>query len=255
MFFILSKALLFLISPFFWLMIFIAIAFFHPNQALKKKSRIGSVILFLFFSNTFIFNEVCRKWEIQGTPIEKVGNYEVGIVLSGMAEYNNDLKTLSLKQSGDRIWQAITLYKQNKIKKILITGKSGYISDRGLDEANQFKEVLVSWGIPPNDIITEINSKNTHENALETKKVLTISYPHVDTCLLITSSTHMRRSLGCFAKEGIACVPFSTNLHTGPKRFFYWDQLLIPSVDNFYQWNQLIKEWVGYVTYKIAGYI
>lgn len=255
MFFILSKALLFLISPFFWLIIFVAVAFFHRNQIYKKRSKICAVIFFLFFSNTFIFNEVCRKWEIHGTPIEKVGNYEIGIVLSGMAEYNNDLNVLSLKQSGDRIWQAITLYKQHKIKKILITGKSGYIADRGLDEANQFKEVLVSWGIPANDIITETNSKNTHENALETKKVLTVSYPHVDTCLLITSSTHMRRSLGCFAKEGIACVPFSTNLHTGPKRFFYWDQVFIPSVDNFYQWNLLIKEWVGFVTYKIAGYI
>ena len=255
MFFILSKALLFLISPFFWLIVCLGFALFHTNVKYKKRAKIASVVLFLFFSNTFIFNEVCRKWEIHGTPIEEVGNYEVGIVLSGMAEYNNDLKTLSIKQSGDRIWQAISLYKQNKIKKILITGKSGYITDRGLDEANQFKDVLISWGIPSNDIIVESQSKNTHENALETKKVLTISYPHVDTCLLITSATHMRRSLGCFAKQEIACVPFSTNLHTGPKRFFFWDQLLIPNVDNFSQWNKLIKEWVGYATYKVAGYI
>lgn len=255
MFFILSKALLFLISPFFWLIACVAIALFHSNAKYKYRAKVASIVLFLFFSNTFLFNEVCRKWEIHGTPIEKVGNYEVGIVLSGMAEYNNDLNTLSIKRSGDRIWQAISLYKQKKIKKILITGKSGYISDRGLDEAKQFKEVLVSWGIPSNDIITETISKNTHENAVETKKVLTISYPHVDTCLLITSATHMRRSLGCFAKQEVNCVPFSTNLNTGPKRSFYWDQVLVPSVDNFSQWNQLIKEWVGYATYKVAGYV
>lgn len=255
MFFILSKALLFLISPFFWLMTCLAIALFHSNANYQKRAKIASVLLFLFFSNTFIFNEFCRKWEIHGTPVEEVGSYEVGIVLSGMAEYNYDLKSLSIKQSGDRIWQAITLYKQHKIKKILITGKSGYITDRGLDEAKQFKEVLVSWGIPANDIITETISKNTHENALETKKVLNTSYPHVDTCLLITSATHMRRSLGCFAKQEINCIPFSTNLHTGPKRSFYWDQVLIPNVDNFSAWNELIKEWFGYVTYKIAGYL
>ncbi len=237
------------------MVVFSAIAFFHPNKTYQKRGKIAAAIFLIFFSNTFIFNEFCRKWEIHGTPIEQVGNYEIGIVLSGMAEYNNDLKELSIKQSGDRIWQAISLYKRKKIKKILITGKSGYLTERGLDEANQFKEVLVSWGIPSNDIITETNSKNTHENALESKKVLTISYPHVDTCLLITSSTHMRRSLACFVQEGIICVPFSTNLYTGPNRHFFWDQLLVPNVDNFYHWNQLIKEWVGYVSYKIMGYL
>lgn len=255
MFFILSKILLFLISPFFWMIFFVGIAFFHPNIKYKKRAKIAALFFFVFFTNTFIFNEFSRKWEIHGTPIEEVGNYEVGIVLSGMAEYNNDLKTLSLRKSGDRIWQAISLYKKNKIKKILITGKSGYITERGLDEANQFKEVLVSWGIPANDILVETNSKNTHENALETKKVLTVSYPHIDTCLLITSSLHMRRSMGCFSKEGVNCVPYSTNLNTSEKRFFYWDQLLVPNVDNFYQWNDLTKEWIGYVSYKIAGYI
>lgn len=255
MFFILSKVLLFLISPFFWLVLCLAVALFHSNVKYKNRARIASIILFLFFSNTFIFNEFCRKWEIHGTAIESVGNYEVGIVLSGMAEYNNDINTLSIKRTADRIWQAISLYKAGKIKKLLITGKSGYISDRGLDEANQFKDVLVGWGIPSNDIITETISKNTHENALETKKVLNTSYPHVDTCLLITSATHMRRSLGCFTKQEIKCIPFSTNLHTGPKRSFYWDQVLIPNVDNFSEWNQLIKEWFGYVTYKIVGYL
>lgn len=214
-----------------------------------------AITLFLFFSNTFIFNEFCRLWEIHGTPIAQVKNYEIGIVLGGMAEYNNDIDALSIRRGGDRIWQAITLYKKGKIKKILISGDSGYITDRGLHEADQFKTVLVDWGIPANDIIVETISRNTHENAAETKKVLVKSYPHVEKCLLITSGTHMRRAKACFEKENISCDVYSTDLHTSPERIFFWDQLLVPNVDTFSDWTKLIKEWFGYVTYDVMGYI
>lgn len=254
MFFFLSKTLLVFLSPFFWFIVCTGIFFFWPNAVYKKRARIAAVALFFFFSNTLIFLEFCRMWEVHGTPMEEVKTYEVGIVPGGMSEYNNDLKTLSLRRGGDRIWQALTLYKKGKIKKILLTGDNGYIADRGLHEAEQMKSVLVEWGIPEKDILTETVSKNTHENALETRKLLTISYPHVEKCLLITSGTHMRRALACFERESVHCDPFSTDLYTGPERSFFWDQLL-PDAETFILWNMLIKEWVGYVTYDIVGYI
>lgn len=255
MFFYLSKILLFLISPFAWFIIATGIFFFWPKPVYKKRAKVAAIILFLVFSNPFIYNEFCRKWEIHGTPYEKVGHYEVGIVLGGMSEYNNDIHTISLRRGGDRIWQAITLYKMKKIGKILISGDSGNLTDQGLHEASQMKEVLISWGIPEKDIIAETVSRNTHENAVETKKLLTISYPHIKKCLLITSGTHMRRARACFAKEGLICDTYSTDLYTGPERTFFWDQLLVPNVSVFSDWNILIKEWVGYVTYDITGYI
>jgi uncharacterized SAM-binding protein YcdF (DUF218 family) len=255
MFFYLSKILLFLLSPFVWFLVALLIYFFWPNPKWKKRAKISAIVLFLFFSNTFIYNEFCRLWEVHGTPIAEVGQYEVGIVLGGMAEYNTDLETLSLRRGGDRIWQAITLYKKKKIKKILISGDSGYINDHGLHEAEQMKEVLMSWGIPEKDLIAETVSRNTYENALETQKILVRSYPHIHKCLLITSGRHMRRAKACFDKRGLACDTFSTDLYTGPERSFYWEQLFIPDVSNFNEWNGLIKEWVGYVTYDVVGYI
>lgn len=254
MFFYLSKLLLVFLSPFFWFIVFTGVFFFWPKQLYKKRARILAVSIFVFFSNTIIFNQFCRLWEIHGTPIEEVKTYEVGIVLGGMSEFNNDLQVLSIRRGGDRIWQAITLYKKGKIKKILLTGDNGYITDRGLHESDQMKEVLVSWGIPEKDILVESVSKNTHENALETKKLLTVSYPHVEKCLLITSGVHMRRAKACFERENVICDTYSTDLYTGPQNAFFWDQLL-PDVDTFSNWNMLIKEWVGYVTYDVVGYI
>lgn len=196
-----------------------------------------------------------RKWEIQGTKIKDVKKYDVGIVLGGMFEYNNDLEVLTVGSHADRIWQAITLYKKGKIDKIMISGGSGYVIDRGLKEAIQLKEVLVSWGIPSSDLIIEVNSRNTHENAAETKKILTRSYPHFDKFLLITSSSHMRRAKACFDKENLKCDMFTTELSTGPKSNYYWDQYIIPDLSTLFSWNKLIKESIGYLTYDIVGYI
>lgn len=194
-------------------------------------------------------------WEVHGTKMKDVGNYDVAIVLSGMAEYNNDLGEISIRRTGDRIFQAITLYKTGKVKKLMISGDSGYITDRGLHEAAQLKELLVKWGIPATDIITEEVSRNTHENAAESKKILERSYPHLKKILLVTSGMHMRRSLACFKKEGLECDTFSTDLYSSPKGGYFWDQYIIPDVGTFATWTKLLKEIVGYVTYDIAGYI
>jgi len=210
--------------------------------------------MFFFFTNTAIIGAFLRQWEVHGTKIEAVKKHDVGIVLSGMAEYDNNLQRLSVRRGTDRIWQAITLYKTGKIAKLFITGGSGYVSERGLKESLQFKEVLVKWGIPKEDVLIETKSKNTYENAVETKKELK-KHPELISYLLITSGTHMKRSLACFKKQNLVCTPFSTDLHTAAGSGYYWDQYIIPNVSNFDVWNGLMKEWVGYVTYWMKGYL
>ena len=58
-----------------------------------------------------------------------------------------------------------------------------------------------------------------------------------------------------FKKQGFEFDTFSTDLYTGPKRHYYWDQFFVPDTETLYNWNSLIKEWVGYVTYAIMGYL
>lgn len=254
MFFILSKALLFLITPVFWLGLAILGAFFLKKDVWKKRMKWTALGLFIFFSNSVIFSIFCGLWEVPGTKIEDVRQHDVAIVLGGMSDYNNDLDELTIYRQADRIFQAITLYKTGKVKKILISGDSGYITDRGLHEARQMKSVLVKWGFPPEDILTEEISKNTHENAQQSAKLLK-NHPELQSYILVTSGTHMKRSLACFKKEGLNCTPFSTDLLTNQTWNFHWDQYIIPSMDNFSFWNKLIKEMVGYVAYAMAGYV
>ncbi|TNE97051.1 MAG: YdcF family protein [Bacteroidetes bacterium] len=254
MFFILSKALLFLISPFFWIVVGTIVLFRSKSMKRRRRLSIALVVSFIFFSNTAIFLEFMRIWEVPGIKIEKTEPHEVGVILGGMFEYDSQLDRLSIRRGGDRLFQAFSLYKQGKIKQFLISGDNGFVSSRSLHEAKQTKEVLMKWGVPDSVITTEERSKNTHENAKNTAEILK-NKNLTKNVLLITSGIHMRRAKACFDKEGIQTTPFSTDLYTGKKRGYHWDQLFVPNPYNFILWNELLKEIVGYVTYDVVGYI
>jgi len=98
-----------------------------------------------------------------------------------------------------------------------------------------------------------MTSRNTHENAVNTATWLKNHHPGAR-CLLITSACHMRRALGCFKKERVNITPYITNKISGPRKFDF-DILLLPQGSALYNWEPLIKEMVGYLVYKLVGYI
>ncbi len=253
MFFFLSKVLLYFTYPFVWIAILLIIAWRIKNAATKRKLRIAAIGTFLFFSNSIVFDEFMRAWEVSGTTYDEVDHYDVAIVLGGMASFNKDVDRLEFRRGADRIIQAIKLYKLGKVDKILISGDSGSLMDDGLNEALQIKEYLMDFGVLEDDILVESKSKNTHENAAFTKEVLQ-NHPELKSKLLVTSAFHMRRAHACFENEGIECDVFTTDHYTG-KRWFTLDRLFIPKISVMLDWQILTKEWFGYLTYSIMGYI
>ena len=220
----------------------------------KRRFMWGTLFIFFFFSNPFIVNRFISLWEVEGEKIENLKQFDNGIVLSGMFEYNKDFDRLSARRGADRMWQAIQLYKKKKIKKIIITGDSGYVLKKGLHEATQLRDDLISLGIPKEDIIVETKSRNTHENAHQTRLLLEKIGGSKQSNLLITSSMHMRRANACFKKEGIHCHPFTTDHYSIHSESISVLEF-VPSHEAFSMWNKLIKEWVGYTVYNIMGYL
>lgn len=253
MFFVLSKILLFLLSPFLWLVVLVFLSFTVKSQEWKKKLMWTALAFFIFFTNPFIIASLVKGWENKATNIDEVSQYDVGIVLSGMMEYNSDVNRLTARRGTDRIWQAITLYKKGKIKKILISGDNGYVLSDDLHESTQLKNLLVSWGIPEQDILIEEQSRNTHENAIFTTELLLKEFPN-GKFLLITSSLHMKRAQACFEHEGLQFDTFSTDHYYEENKSFTLNSL-IPSIESFVMWDRFNKEWVGYLAYWIMDYL
>lgn len=254
MFFILSKLLHIFVTPMFWIVSMWLLYAWKRKSKQRKKILVSAISLSLIFTNTFIFKEFVRLWEVPGKNIEALEYHETAIVLGGMFEYNNDLEVLSIRRGGDRIWQTLSLFHRGKIKNILISGASGYINDRGLDEARQLRDELLIWGVPSENIFIDSLSKNTHQNAVESIKILKRHGLDNKSILLVTSATHMKRAEACFKKQGIRVETFSTDHFTGQKRAYHWDEFIIPSISTTNDWTRLTHEWVGYLVYKIMGY-
>ena len=252
MFFLLSKLLSFVISPIVWIVTLLFFFVYSKNEKRRKKAFYWAFGLILFFTNSFVFDEFSRAWEVPATQYEDLEIYDVGIVLGGMSVYDEDFERPQFYRGVDRLLQTVELYKLGMIKKIIFTGGSGRILQPDMREGEYIKRYLIFMGIPEEDFIIESQSKNTRENALFTKNLID-EKKITGRFLLITSAFHMRRSINCFETVGLEVTPYSTDRYSGPRKFEF-DHLFIPNTSALNDWNNLIHEVVGYITYKVIGY-
>ncbi len=251
MFFILSKTVGLLTKPLTWLIILMLVAVFWRKPKLRKISLVASLVLLLVFTNPLVINIALRLWEPVPVAVNTLTNYDIGIVLGGFAHHMPISDNVELTAAGDRLWQTVSLYKQGKIRKILISGGSSF--NRNKPEGDAVRDVLLAMGVPGEDILAESDSWNTRENAVNTVKLIGEVQPGA-TCILITSALHMKRSLGCFRKAGLNPDAFPAE-HIARYDKVYWLEWLRPEPAALGNWDRIINEWVGIIVYKLQGYI
>ncbi|MBV6653923.1 MAG: YdcF family protein [Mameliella sp.] len=255
MFFILSKLLVFLVKPITWLTVLLFLSWFSGNPKRKRRYVMLALVVLLVFSNGFLFNAMISTWEPETLTADKIASpYAVGILLGGYSNQNivpgHDRHNFNSR--ANRFTNALELYKQGKIKKLLLSGGQGSIIKRNLPEASVMVSYLETMGVPRSDIIVEDKSRNTYENALFSKAILKekgIDGPY----LMITSAWHMPRSIGCFEAVELEVTPYAVDYITQK-----WapspQQIFLPSARTFSLWELIIKEWVGILAYKLKGY-
>jgi uncharacterized SAM-binding protein YcdF (DUF218 family) len=255
MFFFLSKTLNYLTMPMVIIVLcFVAAAIIKKARWKKWLFRIGLGIL-LFCTNEFIANAVMSAWELPATRFDKIDkHYSWGILLTGVAKSKVEPRDrVHLSRGADRVTHTVQLYKMGFIKKVLISGGNGALLDVEEHEADELARAMVTLGVPRQDIVTEVKSRNTHESAVEVNKILNDSIPARE-CLLITSAFHMRRSKACFLKVGLKLDTFSADI-LSHKTLYKFDVLFVPKVEALMLWHTLVKEWTGITVYWLVGYI
>ena len=254
MFFFISKILSFLITPIVWVFALFLYSLFSKIPKRKKRSLLWGIGVFYFFSNGFILEEFNRVWEVPAVKYQDLKVYDAGIVLGGMLNYDKEFDRIQFDRGADRLFQAVELYKTGVIKKILFTGGSGSIEFAETKEGMFVRRYLLTLGIPEQDIWIENESRNTHENAVNTFAFLKEKEYLSGKFLLITSGGHMRRAMACFKKEGISVSPYSVDRNASSARRWSLEHLLIPDAEIFFRWESLFHEWIGMIAYKIRGY-
>ena len=158
---------------------------------------------------------------------------------------------IDLNQAGDRFVEALRLARIYPEAKILVSGGDGSLSGRFEGDAVISERFFSAFGMPEDRLISEGTSRNTHENALNSREFL--QREGLKDCLLVTSAFHMPRSVGLFRKADIETIPWPTDYRTTGVATFGFD-FTQPTL-NAQQTATAVRELIGLFAYWLTGRI
>lgn len=173
------------------------------------------------------------------------------IVLGGPFEAARTLKTgqLVVNDQIDRALCFTDLAKKYPNARLAFTGGTGDILNPTANESDDAKVFFKLMGLSDRNMVYESRSRNTYENAVFTKELL--SPKQNETWIVTTSGYHMPRTVATFAKVGWDILPYQCDLRTDGDYTFFRG---LPSISaNFGMLNLSIKEIFGMLVYRITG--
>jgi uncharacterized SAM-binding protein YcdF (DUF218 family) len=161
-----------------------------------------------------------------------------------------------LSASADRILYAARLYRAAKAPMIIVAGGNVFPQPGVKPESFYVAQLLQEWGVPKRAIITEGNSRNTYQNALESKRIL--EKRDIGKILLVTSALHMPRALAVFQSLGIDAIPAVTDIRIAQYDLPDTHPVVLdwlPNVQSLLLTTLAIKEHLGMWVYRWLGWI
>jgi uncharacterized SAM-binding protein YcdF (DUF218 family) len=176
-----------------------------------------------------------------------------GIVVVGGAVYTDVSAArgqISTGQAGERILALADLARRYPSARLVYSGGSGnlLLPDARV-EAELVAEHAQMLGIAPGRIIVEGTSRDTWENAVNTRAL--IAPAPGERWLLVTSAWHMPRAIGCFRQVGFPVTAYPVDYLTrGPADLWRLHGTLVAGLEGL---ELALKEWVGLVAYRMSG--
>ncbi len=175
------------------------------------------------------------------------------LVLGGALE--NEVTTsrggIEFNQAAERFAEALRLALRHPRARILISGGDGSISGAYEGEADASERFFSAFGIPGDRLVKENASRTTYENAQQTRDVLVRE--DLSDCLLVTSASHMPRSVALFRKAEIPVTPWPVDYRTSGILRLGFD--FTQPTTNTQLTSTAVREWVGLLGYYLTGRI
>jgi uncharacterized SAM-binding protein YcdF (DUF218 family) len=209
---------------------------------LLTKRKLAKLIAFSFALFVYLLSiepvkDVLYKPLEEAYPVPSKPEGDAIVILGGGAYNTGILKEDSTK----RLLTGFVLHKQTDLPIIL----SGGASIGVLPEAEVMKGLLLTLGVDKGKIYTDVNSRNTEENAQEVKKLC--ERMGCRRVVLVTSAYHMRRAVLSFQKAGLEVVPYPTDFKRDMKYNLY---SLLPKMGVFADSYKALREYLGLVWYS-----
>lgn len=179
-------------------LLFLAFLFLLFNS--YKKAKVFAFLALIWFallSNQTISNAIIEPLENSHKALLETPKVNYVLVLGHAHITDENLSITSQVKSTavNRLVEAIKHYKNLKNVKLIVSGYGGF--DKS-SHASMQEKLAISLGIKQEDIIRMDNPNDTHMEAVESKKII-----GTEQFILVTSASHMKRSMLLFQKEGL----------------------------------------------------
>jgi uncharacterized SAM-binding protein YcdF (DUF218 family) len=156
------------------------------------------------------------------------------------------------EQSRHRTACGADLFNQNLAPKLILVGGDASVFGHGPSEAGEMKRFANRLGVMDAAIITEEQSRNTYENAVNVRRLV-----NHGSILLVTSAYHLPRAVAIFSKQGFRVTPAPCGYETRDRPGKGLDQInvtdFLPSYHALETATHAIDELAGILVYWMTG--
>ena len=253
MFIVLSKVLDLVATPLAWAIVFASIAALAVRRRprLARCAAASAALVLLVFSAPLVSHYVVRSVERRAARTYQPGvTYDAVIVLAGIVDPDSTRATgeLQLSDRTERILTGWDVLRSGRASHILVSGGNVFPQPGEVPEAELLGRLLLSWGVRPDQLVLETASRNTHQSAVETAKL--VRQRGFRRLLLITSAAHMPRAVGCFRREGLSPDTLPVDYNGGDPDDFAF----LPRASALSDCTDALRELLGRLVYRVMGY-
>ena len=255
MFLLLSKLLDLLLSPLSWgLLLGLGGVVLRRRRA---RLAVGLQMLglgVLYVGSTEPVANAMQRW-VEAAAVSTYRpnvTYDAVIVLGGAVDADATERSglPEFSPAVERILRGFELLRSGRARQVLLSGGTLDTRPGALVEAAVMARQLRLWGVEPERIVIEGNSRNTRENALESERIIREQGWH--SLLLVTSAAHMPRALGTFEAVGLHpdALVVDIRAHDWHPRLAWWQ----PRASNLAAVTDALRELFGRFVYQLRGW-
>ena len=149
----------------------------------------------------------------------------------------------------ERVLETHRVYRLLAPEWLIASGGNASNEDESEPSSVNMKRVLVQLGVPPDRILLQSASTDTHEETQMLADMLrSIPAQHI---VVVTSAVHMRRALGAFRAAGVAAVPA---IAPDSESFESWRYFVLPTGQSLAFSGEVAHEIVGITYYWARGW-
>jgi uncharacterized SAM-binding protein YcdF (DUF218 family) len=155
---------------------------------------------------------------------------------------------MEFRDGAERYTTFMMLARRYPDASLVFTGGSGSLAKQVYKAADYAAVFFTEQGMDIDRITFERESRNTYENALNSKSI--VAPLAGEKWLLVTSAMHMPRSVGIFCKLEWPVIPYPVD-HTVPPELEFSITWYLSAHLNDLMWA--LREWSGLLAYYISG--